>query len=166
MSKEEACVVWDEDTADHVKSLVMRASNMVQNRLEPTANRPPGKDMAGSAAQAFNVPAEAGISGWLSGTLLLPPTAVKDAEHVARSTQVYWVGDCQPNALELAVALPDNEVRNEFFDPTTAQRFLLSPGDHFYIPVNNIYRLENHSKRAAATIYWTVLKPVTAAAPG
>ncbi|CAM9753119.1 unnamed protein product [Choristocarpus tenellus] len=159
LRKEEACVVWDEDTAEHVKrQVVMRSDNLVQNQLEPTGHRVPGKDKAGSAAQAFSVPAEADISGWLSGTLQLPPTAVKDAEHVARSTQIYWVGDCQPNALELALAMPDNEVRNDFFDPSTAQRFLLSPGDHFYIPVNNIYRLENHSLEADALIYWTVLK--------
>lgn len=44
------------------------------------------------------------------------------------------------------------------FDPKTAQRFLLSPGDHFFVPVNNIYRLENHSDRAGAVIYWTIVK--------
>ncbi|CAM9438390.1 unnamed protein product, partial [Ectocarpus fasciculatus] len=44
------------------------------------------------------------------------------------------------------------------FDAKTAQRFLLSPGDHFYVPVNNVYRLENHSDRAKAVIYWTIIK--------
>lgn len=49
-------------------------------------------------------------------------------------------------------------MNSNIFDPKTAQRFLLSPGDHFFVPVNNIYRLENHSKKAKAVIYWTILK--------
>lgn len=44
------------------------------------------------------------------------------------------------------------------FNQNTAQRFLLSPGDHFFVPVNNIYRLENHSDSATAVIYWTIVK--------
>lgn len=60
--------------------------------------------------QAFNVPAEVGISEWLSGSLMLPPEAIKDSEHVAHSTQIYIVGDGQPDALELAIAMPTNEV--------------------------------------------------------
>lgn len=50
------------------------------------------------------------------------------------------------------------QVKGNLFDPKTAQRFLLSPGDHFFVPVNNIYRLENHSKKVKAVIYWTILK--------
>lgn len=45
----------------------------------------------------------------MSGTLQLPPQAIKDSEHVAHSTQIYIVGEGQPNALELAIALPTNE---------------------------------------------------------
>lgn len=52
---------------------------------------------------------EVGISEWVSGTLQLPPQAIKDSEHVAHSTQIYIVGAGQPNALELAIALPTNE---------------------------------------------------------
>lgn len=63
--------------------------------------------------QAFNVRSEAGISGWVSGTLQLPPEAIKDSEYVPHSTQHYVVEDGQPNALEFAIALPKNEVRAE-----------------------------------------------------
>lgn len=44
------------------------------------------------------------------------------------------------------------------FDPKTAQRFLLSPGDQFRVPMNNIYRLENHSEKCEAVIFWFIIK--------
>lgn len=61
--------------------------------------------------QAFKVPAEVGISEWLSGRLELPQGAIKDSEHVAYSTQIYIVGEGQPNALELAIAMPTKKAR-------------------------------------------------------
>ncbi|CAM9579289.1 unnamed protein product [Ectocarpus sp. 4 AP-2014] len=51
-----------------------------------------------------------------------------------------------------------DQTKRTTFDAKTAQRFLLSPGDHFYVPVNNVYRLENHSDRAKVVIYWTIIK--------
>lgn len=61
-------------------------------------------------SQAFNVPQEVGISEWLSGRLELPEGAIKDSEHVSYSTQLYIVGEGQPNALELAIAMPSSKV--------------------------------------------------------
>lgn len=60
----------------------------------------------------------------------------------------------QPNALEVAYAHPEAGD----FNPATAQRFLLSPGDQFFIPPHNIYRLENHSATKDAKIFWAIVK--------
>lgn len=62
-----------------------------------------------STYQAFNVSSEVGISEWLSGRMELPPGAIKDSEHVALSTQIYVVAEGQPNALELAIAMPSKK---------------------------------------------------------
>lgn len=61
------------------------------------------------------------------------------------------------SALGARVLLCHQHQSNKF-NKKTAQRFLLSPGDHFFVPVNNIYRLENHSDEARAVIYWTIVK--------
>lgn len=66
------------------------------------------------------------------------------------------VGDCQPNSLEFALADPSG--KDGEFDPKTAQRYLLSKGDIFQIPPGNVYRLENHSTTAKATLFWTIIK--------
>ena len=39
-----------------------------------------------------------------------------------------------------------------------ARRFLLSPDDQFYIPPNNVYRLENHSTTETCRVFWTIIK--------
>lgn len=49
------------------------------------------------------------MSEWLSGSLELPPGAIKDSEHVSLSTQVYVVAEGQPDALELAIAMPSKK---------------------------------------------------------
>jgi centromere protein C len=113
----------------------------------------------GNAAQCFNVPQSSDICRWLSGSLKLPPGSIKDAEHVAVSTQLYWIMSGQPMSLELAVALPDDSSTTAEFDAETAQRYILSPGDHFYIPSNNVYRLENLSKTTECEISWVILRP-------
>lgn len=60
--------------------------------------------------QAFLVGPEVGISEWLTGRLELPPGAIKDSEHVALSTQIYVVAEGQPDALEIAIAMPSKKV--------------------------------------------------------
>lgn len=61
--------------------------------------------------QAFLVAPEVGISEWLTGRLELPPGAIKDSEHVALSTQIYVVAEGQPDALEIAIAMPSKKVQ-------------------------------------------------------
>ncbi|CAM9401933.1 unnamed protein product [Ectocarpus fasciculatus] len=159
MEKDQKCLVWDEETAAFKsRQVVMSSSNLVSHNVTATHQRAPGKEKIGQAAQAFLVAPEVGISEWLTGRLELPPGAIKDSEHVALSTQIYVVAEGQPNALEIAIAMPSKKTKRTTFDAKTAQRFLLSPGDHFYVPVNNVYRLENHSDRAKAVIYWTIIK--------
>ena len=58
-------------------------------------------------------------------------------------TQVFNVGNCQPNLLEFALADPDGQ--DGEFDPKTGQQYMLSKGDVFQIPPGNVYRIENHS---------------------
>ena len=36
--------------------------------------------------------------------------------------------------------------------------YLLSPDDQFYIPPNNVYRLENHSTTETCRVFWTIIK--------
>ncbi|CAN0070139.1 unnamed protein product, partial [Phaeothamnion confervicola] len=156
----EVCTVWVEETAECIqRRIITRTGSLKATTLQPTAPRPPGREGAGLASQAFNVAQDCDISPWMSGMLTMPPRAIKDPEHVAMSTQLCWVQSCQDRALELAVAMPAGEGEEDGegvgadsarFDPQRAQRYLLSGGDHFMVPINNIYRLENHSREAEA----------------
>lgn len=44
------------------------------------------------------------------------------------------------------------------FDERGASRFLLGPGDAFLVPPHNTYRLFNHSAKAAAEVFWAIVK--------
>ena len=44
------------------------------------------------------------------------------------------------------------------FDGETAQRYLLSGGDQFFVPPYNVYRLENHSTLKEAKLFWAIIK--------
>ncbi|CAM9754960.1 unnamed protein product, partial [Hapterophycus canaliculatus] len=87
----------------------MSSSNLIKHELPASLERPPGKEKVGAAAQAFRVGSEVGMSEWLSGSLELPPGAIKDSEHVSLSTQIYVVAEGQPDALELAIAMPSKK---------------------------------------------------------
>lgn len=74
---------------------------------------------------------------------------------------MFHVLKAQRNALELAIGeqLPDEgDGVGGGFDERGAARFLLSPGDTFFLPPHNTYRLFNHSKRAPAEVFWTIVK--------
>mmetsp|Transcript_16597 Transcript_16597/g.23656 ORF Transcript_16597/g.23656 Transcript_16597/m.23656 type:complete len:758 (+) Transcript_16597:192-2465(+) len=150
-------LVWDEEAGDlKEKKLVAYSSDMTATRLPKTTGRGRHEsNVLGFASQAFNV---AGIGdsipGWISGNLLLPPRAIKDAEGVGLCSQVFFVGDCQPGSIEFSVANPEE---NEYL-PATAQRFLLSKGDFFHVPPSNVYRLENHSRTTECKVYWTIIR--------
>lgn len=78
---------------------------------------------------------DANDQGFSSGMLVLPPGAVKQQE-VTVSTEVFYVSKGESKSLEVKVG--DNG-KNQ----TT---FVLSKGDHFFIPAENVYKLCNTSK--------------------
>ena len=77
----------------------------------------------------------------------------------AFAPQVFYITSGQAGAFELALALPSQA--GPAFDAGTAGRFLLSPGDHFYIPPNNVYRLENHSETHTVRLFFGIVKPMS-----
>ena len=91
----------------------------------------------GMAVQAFNFSAISDPipARWISGKMEIPPTGIKDDENVGVCQQVFFVGNCQPGAFEVAIAGPEDGE----FDPTTAQRFLVSSGDFFHVRKSNLY---------------------------
>ncbi|EJK76486.1 hypothetical protein THAOC_01743, partial [Thalassiosira oceanica] len=114
--------------------------------------------VVGFASQAFHVQTDDDdlFPGYIAGNVVMPPRGIKDAEGVGLCSQVFNVGDCQPNSVEFALADPNGQ--DGEFDPRTAQRYLLSKGDMFQIPPGNVYRIENHSKTDRATLFWTIVK--------
>lgn len=109
------------------------------------------------AAQAFNVPPEsAEFPGFICGCMELPPKGIKDEEGVGPCAQVFNVGDCQPNSLEVSIADPDSH--NGDYVRETASRYLLSKGDFFHVPAGNIYRIQNHSKTTSCELNWIIIR--------
>eukprot|EP00605_Chrysophyceae_sp_TOSAG23-4_P000430 GSChrysophyteH1.ASY1.ANO1.487.1 assembled CDS len=154
--------VWDDvaNSTQTLKILCYGENNDSASALPITAPRPPNKDAVGFAAQSFNVPEISNsMSGWISGFVELPPGAIKDAEGVGGCAQVFFISECQDEALEFGIADP---VEAEWKDET-AQRHLLKKGDTFFVPPGNIYRLENHSSTKSCFIFWTIVKPLQSA---
>jgi len=151
--------IWDESVRDEGETkIIAYCSRMTASDLPITVPRENKSDIVGRAAQAFNIPSlSEDIPGFIAGHLELPPGAVKDEESVGLCSQTFFVSKCQPKSLEVAVADP----QEEDFVPETAQRFMLSPGDFFYVPPNNSYRVENHSQSADAKLFWTIIRPMS-----
>lgn len=151
--------IWDDSQEKAVRQRVVnQRSSMPPLRPLPIAgDRPPGKDQVGSAGHMFMVPEVVReMSGWIAGYLDLPPQAIKDAELVGRYAQVFFVGEGQPGSLEFGLSDP----AFEDWDDRKAQRVILSPGDSFYVPPGNIYRLENHSLAKTCKIFFVVIEPI------
>jgi centromere protein C len=125
--------------------------------ISKSRKRSEGK-VVGQAAQSFHMANEQNPTypGYIVGSLILPPKAIKDAESVGLCAQVFTVVKCQPGAVEVAFSDPEQEGNG--WDPETAQRFLLSVGDNFLVPPGNSYRVENHSKSIEAVLSWTIIR--------
>ena len=80
------------------------------------------------------------------------------SEGVGDCTQVFYVVSGQPKSFEIAIGKPSQT--GPPFEDDSAMRFLLSPGDHFYIPPKNVYRMENHSRSHDTKLFFGVIKPV------
>lgn len=152
--------VWSETFEETTETkIVSRLSNRNFSKLPLSKSRKKGESKkVGQASQAFHVQTDDDdlFPGYIAGNVVLPPRAIKDAEGVGLCSQVFNVGDCQPNSLEFALADPSSQ--DGEFDERTAQRFLLSKGDMFQIPPGNVYRIENHSQTEEAKLFWTIIK--------
>jgi centromere protein C len=139
--------------------IVSRLDNRSFSKLPLSTTRKKRESkVVGFASQAFHVSTDDDdlFPGYIAGNVVLPPRGIKDAEGVGLCSQVFNVGDCQPNSLEFALADPTGQ--DGEFDPKSAQRYLLSKGDMFQIPPGNVYRIENHSKTEKANLFWTIIK--------
>ena len=152
--------VWSETLESVTETkIVSRIDNRTFSKLPLSALREKRESkVVGLISQSFHVPRDDNdlFPGYISGNIVLPPRGIKDPEGVGLCSQVFNVGDCQPNSLEFALADPSGQ--DGKFDPKTAQRFLLSKGDMFQIPPGNVYRIENHSANVKATLFWTIIK--------
>lgn len=115
------------------------ATNLAFEPLPAAEARGEGLDAL--AAAAFDAPE------FISGTVRMRPLAVKDEESTHNCTQVFVVTTCQPKALEVRIA---------------GQRYLLSPGDHFFVPQSTMYSMVNHSPSTTAEVAFVVIKAALA----
>ena len=152
--------VWSETLENTLPTkVVSRIDGRSFSKLPLSTDRKKRESkVVGFASQAFHVQTDDDdlFPGYIAGNVVLPPRGIKDAEGVGLCSQVFNVGDCQPNSVEFALADPNGQ--DGEFDPKTAQRYLLSKGDMFQIPPGNVYRIENHSKTDRATLFWTIVK--------
>jgi len=150
----EKVYTWDEDKAEIDEKVLIRYSEDMKGTTLPlNSKRAKGESkVVGRAAQAFNIPSgESGMMpAWIAGNLCLPPRGIKDAEGVGLCSQVFNVGDCQPESLEVSIADPEH---NE-------GKFDAEKGDMFYVPAGNIYCIENHSRTVDCMLYWTIIRPM------
>ena len=79
--------------------------------------------------------------------MCLRERSVKDLESTHNCTQVFVVVSGQPKAVQADIG---------------DRSYLVSPGDHFFVPQNCDYRLTNHSSTAPAEIAFVVIKPRSA----
>uniref|UniRef100_K3WQF2 Mif2/CENP-C cupin domain-containing protein n=1 Tax=Globisporangium ultimum (strain ATCC 200006 / CBS 805.95 / DAOM BR144) TaxID=431595 RepID=K3WQF2_GLOUD len=131
-------------------NVICRASEIEHRELPSVDGEVPG-----FAGQSFNLRNSHPFSRWICGRLGLPPGAAKEAESVGEAVQVFYVTNCQPGAVEVSFG----PVTDEYFDTTKATRFLLNPGDEFYVPSRNAYYLKNYSEKATCDLHFTIMKP-------
>lgn len=147
------------------------SAHLAYEKLPVTGVRPPGLVHPALAGAAFDAPQ------FISGTVRLRPGARKDNESTHTSTQVFVVVGCQPRALQVRAAAgrrptasstpcaPDDPHDCALRPPPSVQvdiadqAYLLSPGDHFFVPQQTTYTLSNHSADADAEVAFTVIKP-------
>jgi len=155
----EELLIWNESEKDiqTLKCVSRFDKSPTLLPLQATQQRRKGHEEVAYAAQLFSQSDPENLrSSWLAGFLELPPGAIKDAENVQSYTQVFFVSSGQRESLELGIADP----RETDWTDSLAQRVLLGPGDSFFIPPGNIYRLENHSEDRKCVINWVIIKPI------
>eukprot|EP01039_Chlorochromonas_danica_P007461 gene7461-8248_t len=152
-TKEKVLQTWDIYKEQPTEQRVVN----LRSAMPPLRPLVPGDSKSGLAGHTFVIPEiKREISGWIAGYLDLPPQGVKDAELVGKYAQIFFVSSGQEKALEFGLADPSTED----WDDQLAQRVLLSPGDSFYVPPGNMYRLQNHSVALAAQLFFVVVQPI------
>ena len=158
--------VWAEE-AQRVVAVpaIARFDNLLMSKLPATmAGGKRAEARMTLATQALSreqaVAGDVVIPGWMTGCLELPPKGVKDAESTGLASMLFFAGEGQDGALELAINRPEPDDEVGRFDAPSAQRFLLSPGDQFQIPPNNIYRLENRSQSRPAKLFFCLINAI------
>ena len=81
---------------------------------------------------------------FLSGIVQLPPLSTKSEENTNRCTQVFMVNRCQPNSVCVRVA---------------DRKYVLSQGDHFWVPTSSYYSIQNFSATVEANLSFVLIKP-------
>lgn len=116
--------------------------------------------IGGYISQAFNVQAYDGslLPEFVTGSIVLPPGAIKDIEDTGMSCHLFTVGDCQPDSLEYSLGSPNSTDHRKQFDKKEVQRFMLSKNDQTLTPPGNSFKLKNHSLTNTATLYCTIIK--------
>lgn len=159
-SKSAVFSVWDNHSEKLAKQRIVtvRETMPALRPLPPAEGQKSRHGPVGYAGHTFVIPeVQREMSGWISGYLELPPRAVKDAELVGVYAQLFFVAQGQPGALEFGLADPSSDE----WDDSRAQRVVLSPGDSFYVPPGNMYRLENHSESKASHLFFVVVEPIS-----
>ena len=169
ISESDEAVLWDDGVEEtREQKVISYVDNMEARKLPLSKSRSKSEGkVVGKAAQAFNVPngPKPVYVGYITGNLTLPPKGIKDAESVGSCSQVFTVVRCQPGAMEVAYSDPEDDNEEATFNPETAQRFLLKPGDLFRVPPGNSYRLCNHSKTVDCFLTWTIIRPASLGPP-
>jgi mannose-6-phosphate isomerase-like protein (cupin superfamily) len=121
----------------HQIQVLRKSAQLAYERLPSTdkSKTHPGFAMA---AAAFDAPQ------FISGTVRLTPRSVKELESTHNCTQAFVVLTAQPRSIQVDIG---------------TQSYLVSPGDHFFVPENCDYRLTNHSKDTVSEIAFVVIKP-------
>ncbi len=79
-----------------------------------------------------------------SAQVLLKERSIKEVESTHLCTQVFVVISGQPRSVQVDIS---------------GNSYLVSPGDHFFVPEDCEYRLANHSEDTPAEIAFVVIKP-------
>jgi len=121
----------------HQIQVLRKSTQLAYERLPSTEKSKTHTGFA-TAAAAFDAPQ------FISGTVRLAPRSVKELESTHNCTQAFVVLTAQPRSIQVDIG---------------TQSYLVSPGDHFFVPENCDYRLTNHSQDTPAEIAFVVIKP-------
>jgi len=83
----------------------------------------------------------------VSGIVVLPPLSKKPSENTSFCTQVFIVQKAQERSIFVTV---------------NNRNFTLSEGDHFWVPENTDYSLQNFSEETEARLSFVLIKASSA----